>query len=81
MAMTPELIEYYEKRLLMMGDIGWKQLIEDVNEMIESTNNINSIVDEKQLYFKKGELSIMNWLVTLKDTSQSTYEELQKDDE
>ncbi len=78
MTLDPLLKEYYEKRLLMMGDIGWKQLIEDVEEMIKATNNINGIIDENQLYFKKGELSIMNWLVTLKETSQAAYEELQK---
>lgn len=73
---TKELQEYYEKRLLMMGDIAWTQLIEDIQAMIDSTNNINGIVDEKQLYFKKGELSIMNWLITLKETSSEAYEQL-----
>jgi hypothetical protein len=74
--MDIELKQYYEKRLLMMGDVAWKQLIEDVEEMIKATNDITSVQDEKTLHFKRGELSIMRWLVTLKDTSQESYDQL-----
>ena len=74
--MDIELRQYYEKRLLMMGDVAWKQLIEDVEEMIKATNDITSVQDEKTLHFKRGELSIMRWLVTLKDTSQESYDRL-----
>jgi hypothetical protein len=80
MALDPLLKDYYEKRLLMMGDVAWKQLVEDVEGMIKATNDIQSCTDEKSLFFKKGELSIMNWIMTLKETSQSAYELLQEED-
>lgn len=72
--MDLELQRYYEARLLMMGDVAWKELVEDVQEMIKATNDITSIQDEKTLHFKRGELSIMNWIVTLRDTSSDAYE-------
>jgi len=74
--MNQELQKYYENRFEMMGGQGWKDLIEDIDKMIESLNNISTIPDEKSLQFKKGELSILTWLKTLREVSERAYEEL-----
>lgn len=74
--MNQELQRYYENRFEMMGGQGWKDLIEDIDKMIESLNNISTIPDEKSLQFKKGELSILTWLKTLREVSERAYEEL-----
>jgi hypothetical protein len=74
--MTPELQRYYESRFEMMGMDGWKELCIDIDIMIESLNNLSVISDEKTLMFKKGELSILTWLKTLKEVSERAYEEL-----
>ena len=74
--MSPELQKYYENRFDMMSKEGWKDLMEDIDTMIESLNNISTIPDEKSLQFKKGELSILTWLRTLKEVSERAFEEL-----
>ena len=74
--MTPELQKYYENRFSMMGSDGWKELMEDIDTMISALNNISVIPDEQSLQFKKGELSILTWLKTLKQVSERAYEEL-----
>jgi hypothetical protein len=74
--MTPELQKYYEARFNTMATAGWKDLMEDIDTMIESLNNISTIPDEKSLQFKKGELSILTWLRTLKEVSERAFEEL-----
>ncbi len=74
--MSPELQHYYENRFSMMGSDGWKDLVEDIDTMIASLNNISVISDEQSLQFKKGELSILTWLKTLKEVSERAYEEL-----
>ena len=74
--MTPELQKYYENRFDMMSREGWKDLMEDIDNMIASLNNISTIPDEKSLQFKKGELSILVWLKTLREVSTRAYEEL-----
>ena len=74
--MTPELQRYYEARFDMMSMEGWKDLTIDIDNMIESLNNISVIPDEKTLQFRKGELSILTWLKTLKEVSERAYEEL-----
>ena len=74
--MIPELQKYYEDRFSMMATGGWKDLMEDIDNMINSLNNISTIPDEASLHFKKGELSILTWLRTLKEVSERAYEEL-----
>ena len=74
--MTPDLQKYYENRFSMMGSDGWKDLMEDIDTMISSLNNISVIEGEKDLKFKQGELSILNWLKTLQEVSKRAYEEL-----
>lgn len=59
-----------------MATPGWIDLIEDIDNMINSLNNISVIPDEKDLQFKKGELSILTWLKNLKEVSERSYEEL-----
>ncbi len=58
----------------------WKDLMDDVQTMFDATNDIMNIPDEKMLNFRKGELSIMRWLLSLKQVSQESYEALQNED-
>ena len=74
--MTPELQKYYENRFSMMATDGWSDLIEDIDNMVSALNNISIVQDEKDVQFKKGELSILLWLKNLKEISERAYEEL-----
>jgi len=74
--MDKELQRYYEDRFSMMATSGWKDLIDDIEEIIKVTSNIDNIKDEKTLQFAKGELSILNWIKSLKSVSEKAYEEL-----
>jgi hypothetical protein len=74
--MDKELQKYYEERFSMMGSQGWRDLLEDVDNMLTSLNNISVVQDEKDLMFKKGEASILIWLKNLKEVSERAYEEL-----
>lgn len=77
--MTPELRRYYEDRLSMMGTPGWKDLMDDVREMLKATNTLDSVPDEKILHIKRGEISIMRWMLSLKEVSEESYEGLQNE--
>jgi hypothetical protein len=74
--MNEELQKYYEARFDMMSNQGWLDLMEDVDKIIASLNNISTIDSEKDLQFKKGELSILTWLRNLKQISERAYEEI-----
>jgi hypothetical protein len=77
--MNRELQDYYENRFAMMATQGWQDLLEDLELMITSTDTIGGLETTEQLHFRKGELSIMNWIKTLKESSTEVYEQLQED--
>jgi hypothetical protein len=74
--MSPDLQKYYEDRFDLFSQQGWLDLMEDVEVMLEATNNVSTIADEKSLQFRKGEISILTWLKTLKGVSERAYEDL-----
>jgi hypothetical protein len=74
--MTPELQKYYEARFDLFSQDGWLDLMEDVETMLDAMNNVSTIADEKSLQFRKGEISILTWLKTLKGVSERAYEDL-----
>jgi hypothetical protein len=78
--MTPELQKYYEERFSMMATPGWADLLEDVNNIISTLQDISTIDGEKDLQFKKGELSILMWLKNLRSVSERAYEDLNAQD-
>jgi hypothetical protein len=79
--MTPELQKYYEDRFSMMATPGWRALMEDVHGMINATDTLSGVTDEKTLHFKRGELSIMKWLESLSMVSEQAYRGLHEDNE
>ena len=74
--MNPELQKYYEDRFDLFSRQGWADLMEDVDNMIIPLNNVSTIADEKSLQVRKGEISFLIWLKTLKSVSEQAYEEL-----
>ena len=79
--MDRELQEYYEERFSMCSSKGWKQLIEDVKAMKEATDTLKGADTIESLFFKKGEVSIMDWLLSLEDSSREVYDQLQEESE
>jgi len=79
--MNRELQDYYEDRFSMMASKGWQNLIEDIEVMLSSTDTIRGVDTEQQLWFRKGEVSIMTWIKNLKESSTEVYEQLQKEED
>jgi len=77
--MDKDLQAYYENRFDMMSSQGWKDLMEDVDKMAISYNNLFEVSNEAELNFKKGQIDILLWLMSLKETSEQAWLELQED--
>lgn len=77
--MDKDLQDYYEARFDMMATKGWKDLMEDVDKMSISYNNLFEVANEAELNFKKGQIDILLWLIGLKETSEQAWLELQED--
>jgi hypothetical protein len=78
--MDEKLQAYYEARFSMMATDGWKDLIEDAQKIFDALNNVLPIQNESELNLKKGQLDILQWLLSLKGSSEQSYEQLMSGD-
>lgn len=76
--MSPELQQYYEDRLGMMSSKAWAQLIEDLEQMRSSYENIRSC-DKDNIDFRRGQVDILDYLISLRELSEQAYEGLQNE--
>ncbi len=74
--MDKKLQRYYEDRFTMTATQGWLDLMEDAQNMFNSLNNVLPIQTETDLHLKRGQLDILQWLLSLKAVSEQTYEQL-----
>jgi hypothetical protein len=79
--MNRELQDYYENRFSMAATQGWRDLLEDIDLMLSSTDTVKGVETIEQLHFRKGEVSIMTWLKNLKQSSEEVYEQLQQEED
>ncbi len=78
--MSPILQKYYEDRFTMMQTKGWKDLMEDIGNMKVATDTVSGIDDLRKLGVRQGEVSMMDWMLSLERVSEETYEELQREE-
>ena len=78
--MDKELQEYYEARFDMMSTKGWKDLLIDVDKMIEERNNLMATKSLEELNLRKGQLDVLYWIKTLKQLSEESWEQLNEKD-
>jgi hypothetical protein len=75
--MDRELQDYYENRFSMMSSQGWVDFIEDTQNLFDTYNKINTADSFEEFHKRKGQLDILQWILTLKTASEQSYEELQ----
>ena len=75
--MDKELQKYYEETFNTMSTEGWKYLIEDFEEIKATLNNISTVDDTQTLYYRKGQLDILELVLGRKAVCEKVYEELQ----
>lgn len=78
--MAPNLQKYYEEAFSMMSTQGWADLLEDLQKLKDSLNNLSLVMDTQDLYFRKGQIDILDLILKRKDTCEQVYEELENED-
>ena len=78
--MAPNLQQYYEESFNMMATDGWANLMEDLNKLKDSLNNLSLVTDTQDLYFRKGQIDILDLILKRKDTCEQVYQELENED-
>jgi len=62
--------QFFDGRYKLFEMDGWKDLVEELTLMSKSIDNVSSIDDEKSLYLVKGQVSILNMIITLEDQTK-----------
>ena len=73
--MNRELQKYYDARFAMTSSLGWQDLMEDVQKMLDATDNLSGVTADN-LRFKQGEVSIMRWILSLQAATEAAYKDL-----
>jgi vacuolar-type H+-ATPase subunit I/STV1 len=75
--MEQSLQKYYEETFSMMSTDGWNLLIEDFEKLKTSLNDLSTVADTQTLYFRQGQLDILNLVLQRKEACEKVYQELQ----
>lgn len=78
--MDKALQKYYEDRFSMMASTGWADLLDDAKEIFKAVNNLAPVNTEADLFFRKGQLDILQWFLTLNESSAAAYDQLSSGD-
>tara|TARA_E500000331_G_scaffold347136_1_gene386912 strand:+ start:1846 stop:2088 length:243 start_codon:yes stop_codon:yes gene_type:complete len=78
--MDKELQDYYEARFEMMSTKGYKDLLTDVEVMIDERNNLMATQSLEDLNFRKGQLDVLHWIRTLKKLSEEAWEQMNNEE-
>ena len=68
--------EFYDDRITLVESDGWIALIEELKTLSESVKRIDSIDNEKDLWFARGQLSILRQMIVLEDATKAAMTEL-----
>jgi hypothetical protein len=74
------LQKYYEDRFSTMATQGWKDFVEDTQNLFDAYNKINTVETFEEFHKRKGQIDILMWILSLKDVSEQSYKELQDEE-
>jgi hypothetical protein len=78
--MAPDLQKYYEEQFSMMATQGWADLVEDFLKLKASINDVTLTTDTQDLFYRKGQLDILDLILKRKETAEQVYEELNNEE-
>jgi len=67
--------QYYDNLQDMFMTAGWKGLIEELSANALHINSVEATKDNEDLYFRKGQLNILSFILNL----ESTIDHMQKE--
>jgi hypothetical protein len=73
--MDKEIEQYYDNLQDMFMTAGWKGLIEELSGNALHINSVDATKNNEDLYFRKGQLNILSFIINL----ESTIDHIQKE--
>ena len=71
-----DLQQYYEEQFSMFSTIGWKDFTEDLQNLYDAVYDLNTVENLETLFFRKGQLDILNLILERKKTYEAAWEEV-----
>ena len=78
--MSQEDLEFYERRFDLFALKGWTDLVEDFEQLKKNLVDLANISTEQDLWYRKGQVEMINYLIQLKTLTEQAYEELINED-
>ena len=78
--MTPETEKYFRDLNDMFRSEGWKILLGDIQASASGVNSIENTKDEQDLYYRKGQLAVMNNILNLETQVSAAQEQAEERD-
>lgn len=78
--MDNSLVKQYEDYFDLFSREGWKLLMEDLDQMIESIDSLDYVSNIEELHYTKGQLTILKRLRGFENGIIAAYEELTEQD-
>ena len=79
--MDQETQKYYDNYFTLFSTDGWKQLIEELKQNALVINSVEAVKDTNDLYVRKGQLNVLAYILNLESTTNTNYDELDKDND
>jgi hypothetical protein len=68
--------QFYRARQDLIEQDGWRDLVEELKNLKEIYNKLDSIESDRDLWFSKGQVSILRQIIALEEATKQAVEEL-----
>ena len=74
--MDKELTRYYEESFDTFASQGWIYFLEDMETLQKAIDDLSSVENVETLWFRKGQLDILNLILERKKSFEAAWEEV-----
>lgn len=67
--------QFFNDRLTMCETDGWKDLMEELKELTDSLQDVESLSNMEDLFITKGQLATLRMVMSIEETARFTMEQ------
>ena len=71
--MEKDAQQYFNDFMDLFASPGWKQFVEEVESMKVLANSVEATADANDLFFRKGQLQVINSILSLEYIVEASY--------
>jgi hypothetical protein len=79
--MTPELETYFDNYNELFNSEGFKQLVQELSNNATQLADIQTVKDQEDLYFRKGQVAAFATVINLQGTIEAAREQAEAEEE